>query len=115
MSRYKVVIAAFVLVLLGGCTGVSKGGYYWGDYSTSYYNYLKDPREEQLQNRIESLEKIIVKSGELELHVPPGVHAELGQAYMKQGLEEKAKDYFRAEVSLYPESELFVRRLVNDL
>ncbi len=115
MHKYKILIAAIVLATLSGCSSISKGGYYWGDYSTSYYDYLKNPTEEQLISRIESLEEIIVKSGELDLRTPPAVHAELGQAYMKQGLVEKAKEHFRSEVSLYPESELFVRRLVSDL
>ena len=115
MNKVKYFIIGLFLTLLSGCSSVSTGGYYWGDYSSSYYDLLKAPTEQQLAKRIDSLQGIIEKSAELDSRVPPGIHAELAQCYMKQGLEDQAKNHFRSEMTLYPESEAFLRRLVDDL
>jgi hypothetical protein len=117
MRRIYITLIALALVSVTGCsgTGVSKGGYYWGGYSSSYYDLLKNPTDEQLQERVSTLEDIVQQSHGKGLRVPPGVHAELASAYMKQGLGEQAKENFRIEISLYPESEMFIRRLVDDL
>jgi hypothetical protein len=113
------ICRAFLIVLsiaiLGGCSTVSSGGYYWGDYSTSYYDLLKSPTSEQLAKRVDSLQQIVKQSGTLGLRVPPTIHAELGQALMKQGLKDQALTHFRKEITLYPESAVFLHRIVDDL
>lgn len=113
MNKLRIFVLSMAMLIVAGCSNISSGGYYWGDYSSSYYDLLKDPSEEQLAKRVESLQGIIAKSDELGLRVAPGIHAELAQALMKQGLESQAMDHFRIEIELYPESEAFIRRLVE--
>lgn len=100
------------LFLLGGCAAtVTEAGYYWGDYSQTLYKYTKDPNEATLAAHVEELEDIIAKSQEEGLKVPPGIHAELGYIKARQGNDALAMGHYEKEMSLYPESRLFLERL----
>ena len=109
------IIASFLiasLVFLGGCAAtVTEAGYYWGDYSQTLYKYTKDPSETTLAEHVEELEDIISTSEEKGLKVPPGIHAELGYIKARQGNDTLAMGYYEKEMSLYPESRLFLERL----
>lgn len=100
------------LVFLGGCAAtVTEAGYYWGDYSQTLYKYTKDPNETTLAGHVEELEDIIATSDEKGLKVPPGIYAELGYIKARQGNDAIAMGYYEKEMSLYPESRLFLERL----
>jgi hypothetical protein len=110
----KIIISCLVasLVFLGGCAAtVTEAGYYWGDYSQTLYKYTLDPNEDTLAEHTEELNNIIDKSRELGLRVPPGIHAELGYIRARQGDNAQATAYYETEMSLYPESRLFLERL----
>jgi hypothetical protein len=101
------------LMLVSGCTTTSHGGYYWGNYSNAYYEWLKAPSPETLAERKESLEDIINTSREKGLRVPPGVQAELGKIYAEQNNPEMASSMLSAEMETYPESAIFLKRLLE--
>jgi hypothetical protein len=102
----------FLLLLLGvlmGCA-TQRPLYYWGNYSSSLYNYKKAPTEENLNAHKAVLLKIIDESNKLNLRVPPGVCCEYGYVLLKEGKEEEAMRYFELEEKTYPESKPFLDR-----
>lgn len=108
----SVVLGSF---LLTGCaTQVTEAGYFWGNYSTTLYDYTKSPSEETLEAHVTELREIIEASDERELKVPPGIHAELGFMLSKQGKDELAPQHFAQEIELYPESRIFIERLTSE-
>jgi len=110
----KIALSALVatLILLSGCAAnVTEAGYYWGKYANTLYAYTKDPSDENLDKHVAELEEIVEKSKELDLKVPPGVHAELGYIDARRGNETTAMAHYEHEMSLYPEARVFLERL----
>jgi len=112
--KMRIVLAGLILAL-AGCSSVSQGGYYWGNYSLSYFEMVKDRSAETIAKRISALEDIIAQSKERDLRVPPGIHAELGMLFVEEGRTEDGMVQFQNEVSVYPESQPFIERLVSRL
>jgi len=109
----KIAVLGLIISLgmLQGCAAVTEAGYYWGGYSGTLYKYTKDPNEATLANHVEELEKIIEVSQQKSLRVPPGIYAELGYILARQGNEAGAAAQFEREMTLYPESRVFLERL----
>ncbi len=110
MKYLALVIAVLVST---GCAQVSQGGYYWGQYSESYFALVKDRNQETVMQRITALEEIVSESASRDIRVPPGIHAELGMVYAEVGREEESLGQFETEVAIYPESKPFIERLVS--
>jgi hypothetical protein len=102
-----------IALFLSGCSGVSAGGYYWGDYSTSYFALVKEASDENKSGRVLALEDIVQKSIDKGIRVPPGVYAELGVMYADRGDIELGITTLRAEIETYPESAIFVNRWIE--
>lgn len=47
--------------------------------------------------------------------VPPGIYAEVGYLYFKQGKKDLAVKYFEKEMEAYPESKVYVSRILKQL
>ncbi|NJB69022.1 hypothetical protein GGQ74_002716 [Desulfobaculum xiamenense] len=87
--------------------------YYWGQYSETSYCCAKEPCDQSTQAHLGELQRIIEKSGEMALPVPPGVYAEYGFCLFRQGDAQGAVKLFEQEKALYPESTVFMDRLIN--
>jgi hypothetical protein len=111
MKKLATALIVSAFVLLAGCATVTEAGYYWGKYSHTLYDYTKNPSDETLAAHVEELEEIINESNERELRVPPGIHAELGYIRARQGDNNVAMAHYESEMTLYPESRLFLERL----
>jgi hypothetical protein len=61
------------------------------------------------------LAREIKRSEENHRRVPPGKHAHLGYLYAQAGQTELARLHFRAEKKLFPESAVFMDRLLERL
>jgi hypothetical protein len=109
----KTGLAFALIITASGCATTSSGGYYWGSYSNSYYEWLKAPSPETLAERKASLEDIVNTSKEKGLRVPPGIQAELGKIYAEEQNSEMASSMLRAEMETYPESTVFLQRLLE--
>lgn len=106
------VLAVVLCIGLVGCTTVSPGGYYWGKYSYTYHDLLKNPGEITRAAHVETLQDIITKSQEKSLRTPPGIHAELGNLLSNANRDDEAAAQYQAERDLYPESAVFLQRLL---
>ena len=113
--KIRIIAIATALVVLSGCASqVTEAGDYWGNYANTLYVYAKEPSDETLAKHVEELNEIIVESNERELKVPPGIYAELGYIEAKTGDDAAALAHYEAEMSLYPESRIFLERLTAD-
>jgi hypothetical protein len=112
--KIRILLAGLVLTV-AGCSSVSQGGYYWGNYSVSYFEMVKDRSPETIAKRISALEEIIEQSEERDLRVPPGIYAELGMFFVEDGRKEDGMVQFENEIAVYPESKPFIERLVSRL
>lgn len=114
MNKLTSTFVVAAMVVLSGCAAqVTEAGYYWGNYSKTLYTYTKDPSEEALEAHLMELERIVEESNERDLRVPPGIHAEIGYIRANLGENALAMSHYEAEMSLYPESRLFLERLTQ--
>jgi len=111
----KLALTLFTTLLLTGCAATSTQPFYWGNYSSTLYKAKSTPNDKNRQAHIEQLEKIIEKSNEKSLQVPPGIHVELGYRYATIARFSDAETQYNAELKLYPESAVFVGKLKQQL
>tara|TARA_Y100001970_G_C14217497_1_gene850580 strand:+ start:1508 stop:1861 length:354 start_codon:yes stop_codon:yes gene_type:complete len=110
------IINLFIIFIFYSCVPTpSNRLYYWGDYSNSLYNYKRALTQESLDLYIAELYKIIEKSNEFNLRVPPGVYAELGFYYAEQNNNNQAIKYFTLEKNTYPEATKLMDSLITNL
>jgi len=110
----KILVTIIILMFLSGCaTTVSKSNLYWGNYSHTLYKTRTDPGSETSLRHLQELEKIVSKSKELGLKVPPSIYAEIGMVYMEKNNKSKANGFFAMEVEEYPESKRFISTLIT--
>jgi hypothetical protein len=89
--------------------------YSWANYENVSYNYLKNSDEKSTQALIESFKKIIEKqTGERNV-TPPGVYADYGFVLLQSGKTNEGKALLLKEVELYPESKIFIDRILKML
>ncbi len=97
---------------LAGCSTVSPAGYYWGKYSETLYPLVSDRSEENLKKHAAELQRIVEVSKEKNLKVPPGIYAELGYTFQRLGDQEETNRQYALEIQTYPESRVFLERLM---
>lgn len=94
--------------------GTSQGALYsWYDYENMAYQYIKAPTTKTTQDLLETYKKIIDKQTGVRKTVPPGIYAEYGYLLIKQNRVEEGVSYLEKEVTLYPESKMFIERIVK--
>lgn len=113
MIKYVLVMtmisAAF---LMSGCAG-QKPMYEYGNYSETYYQLKQNGDAETTTAWKTSLEESIEKSNAQAIRIPPGINANLGYLYLKVNDADKAISFFNAEKALYPESTVFMDKLIK--
>ncbi|HUU73574.1 MAG TPA: DUF4810 domain-containing protein [Burkholderiales bacterium] len=109
----KEIVAIAALLFFAGCT-TQPSLYNYEDYSSSYYNSVKTPGDETKLKLQQSMEKAIETAGESRSgRVPPGMYANLGYLYLKQGESAKAIEMFNREKTVYPEATQFMDRVIQ--
>ena len=110
----KKTFLPITLLILLGVTGCVPRDYLREDmqkHSASLYMYKSTPTDKTYANHREALLKIIKRSTKRGDKVPPGIYAEYGFFFFKEGEYEEAKKYFSLEKELYPESSVFMDRI----
>ena len=97
-------------VNLGGCV-THNTKYDWGTYNPSLYSYYKDPTK--AAELMVSLQAIINGANTGKGAVPPGVYAEYGYLRLQQGKSQDAIISFQAEEQRWPESKVFMDRMIQ--
>lgn len=86
--------------------------YYYGEYNTAVYSYLKS-EETTLEEQITVLEQTIELATANGKNIAPGVHAHLGMLYFETGNTQQGHVHFELEKQLFPESEQYINFLLN--
>lgn len=112
MKEILIFVLGFAALFMSGCSG-TKPMYEYAGYSESFYQ-LKQNGDAQAQMQWKNtLEESIEKSNAQAIRIPPGINANLGYIYLKLNDTAKAISYFKAEKALYPESGIFMDRLIK--
>ena len=99
------------LVLLTGCA--APGLYQWGGYDQGLYSGYKDvTKMEALRIKLEAHVGAMEKSN---AKVAPGLYAELGTLYLQAGAPQKAIDFYTKERNAWPESQILMTSLIQNL
>ena len=110
-GRAAVRFAALVLAVLAA--GCGPGPLYqWGRYEGLVYEMYAHPGKAEPAEQIEALSADITRAEAAGRAVPPGVHAHLGYMYLQQGNAMAARAQFETEKRLFPESAVFMDRLL---
>ncbi|MEO8445101.1 MAG: DUF4810 domain-containing protein [Gammaproteobacteria bacterium] len=103
-----------LLVLAAGCASVSEQ-YSWGGYEDQIYLSYARPGDMPPERQAEGMEKDYQVARAANRRMPPGWHAQLGYVYYQLGRLDQAEQQLRTEKAEYPESAVFVDRLMANL
>ena len=106
-SSIKLFCLLLFLMTMTGCVAQSR--YNWCDYDTKMYKHYKNPV--QREAFVQGLKEII-EEAEPEGKVPPGIYAEYGFALYEEGNHQAAIAYFKKEADKWPESRVFMTKLI---
>ncbi|MDP4209819.1 MAG: DUF4810 domain-containing protein [Bacteroidota bacterium] len=110
----NVFYCLLTMLLLASCQN-QKSLYSWSKYETTSYDFLKNKDEKSTQKLIESYQAIIEKQEGSRKVVPPGIYADYGFILIQSGKAEQGKAMLQKEVAIYPESKVFVERILKML
>tara|TARA_B100001564_G_C20332844_1_gene530913 strand:+ start:297 stop:656 length:360 start_codon:yes stop_codon:yes gene_type:complete len=116
--KINYIIIGALLFLLSSCSKQATL-YSWGSKKkTSYfktsYSYLKKSNTESMEMLKLSYEDIINNQKGIRKTVPPGIYADYGFLLLENN-DEKGKDFLKKEMILYPESKIFISRILKML
>jgi hypothetical protein len=110
----KTVFILGAVLLLSSCT-VQQKLYSYADYETASYLYLKNSDEKSTQALIDNYKTIIEKQTGTRKIPPPGIYADYGYILVQSGKKEEGKALLLKEIELYPESKIFIDRILKML
>ncbi|MEA4983349.1 MAG: DUF4810 domain-containing protein [Paludibacter sp.] len=108
----KIIILTVSVLLLAACS-TQQTLYSWGNYENASYNYLKNNDELSTQELIKAYQEIIDKQKGKRGAVPPGIYADYGFILLQANRTEEGKAMLLKEISLYPESKVFIERILK--
>jgi hypothetical protein len=114
MKTLALAGGAAMLALLTGCGG-PKTIYSWGSYEGLVYDMYAKPGKATPELQAAKLEEDFQKARAQNKPVPPGFHAHLGYMYFELGKADAARQEFETEKANFPESAVFMDRLLARL
>ena len=108
------VLASACVAVLAGCAA-PKTMYAWGSYEELIYASYATPGSAPPEMQIESMERDYQQARAANQRVPPGWHAHLGYLYYQAGKRDQAVQELRTEKAGFPESAVFVDRLLANI
>jgi len=108
----KLICLTVLAFVINSCSS-PKSLYSWEKYGQSSYNYLKKADEKSIEGIMEQYRKIIFKQKGTRKIAPPGIHADYGFILIQRGKIKEGKEYLLREIVLYPESKIFIDRILT--
>ena len=116
MKNQKSLIPLFVcLSVISGCANQQPRLYQWGSYENQLYENYTNPGKFGAADQIIKLEKDIEKARAENKSLPPGYYAHLGYLYFQNNETDKAMQSLQTEKTLFPESAVFIDRLISQV
>jgi hypothetical protein len=110
----RILLACGLLILLAGCAE-RPTRYAWGSYEELIYVTYAAPGKVPTETQIARLEDDQLKATAKNKPMPPGWHAHLGYLYAQTGRVDLAEQQLLVEKQAFPESTVFVDRLLANL
>jgi hypothetical protein len=110
VNRRILLFLPFLFLSVVGCA-TRHQRYDWGSYDPSLYGYYKDPTK--IGELSVSLAAVIDEANKNHALVPPGIYAEYGYLQLQQGKNSSAVELFKQEESHWPESKVFMDRMIK--
>ncbi|MCH4896377.1 DUF4810 domain-containing protein [Marinilabiliaceae bacterium JC040] len=101
-----------IVILFSSC---SNSLYKWGNYEKKSFAYYEKQTPKSKKAFYESLRTIIIESHRAGRKPAPGIYAEYGYLLFMQGKKESAINLLKKEIEAYPESKLFVDRILKSI
>jgi len=89
--------------------------YAWGKYEDLIYAAYSNPGNMPPERQVEALEQDFQQARATNQRLPPGWHAHLGFLYSELGKPDQARQELQTEKAEFPESAVFVDRLLANL
>ena len=112
-SMLRFATLCILAALAGGCAAPTL--YSWGHYEDLVYVSYSKPDKATPELQVQQLEADYQKARSANKPVPPGFHAHLGYLYFQLGKPDQARQEFQTEKTLFPESAVFMDRLLANL
>jgi hypothetical protein len=113
--KLNLILAAAFALSLASCITQPQPLYTWGNYTNATYDFIKTSTDGDRDKLLKTYESMIKKQKGVRQCVPPGIYADYGYLLIKTGNPEKGKEMLLQEIALYPESKVFVERIVTNL
>lgn len=110
--RKKLLYVSASVLLLASCA-TQKPLYTWGKYEITSYNYLKNTNDKSTKELIKTFQNIIERQKGSRGVVPPGIYADYGFVLLQANRVEEGKAMLTREISVYPESKVFIDRILK--
>lgn len=107
----RLPLAILAIGMLSACA-VTPPLYDWAEYEAVIYTGYKDPGSSDPVSDANILEENMQRTLAEGKLVPPGVRIHLGYLYFAQGRDDEAVAMFEAERENFPQSDVFVERLI---
>lgn len=114
VRRAHHLLACVALLVAAGCA-TQPPLYTWGSYEELLYTAYTKPGEALPEQQVTQLEADYQKARADNRRMPPGWHAYLGYLYFSLGRLDQAMQQLQTEKAEYPESTVFVDRLLTRL
>lgn len=108
----KTLIILGFAVFLFSCE-TQKPLYSWEKYESKSYNYFKNSDQKSTQELLENYKLIIEHQKGSRNVPPPGICADYGFLLLQAGKTQEGKALLLKEVTLYPESKIFIDRILK--
>ncbi|HVP32527.1 MAG TPA: DUF4810 domain-containing protein [Steroidobacteraceae bacterium] len=115
MTRAACIVLA--AAVLAGCSAnnTPRTLYTWGSYEDLIYATYASPGKMPPEQQVEMLEKDYQQARAANRRMPPGWHAHLGYLYYQLGRTDQARQELLTEKAEFPESGVFMDRLLANL
>ncbi len=114
-AHWRTVVNIVAVGLLTACASPTPSLYQWGSYEQQVYAIYNDPGKVPIEQQIAKLEEDYQKARASNKLMPPGFHAHLGYLYFGTGKLDQARQSFATEKSLFPESAVYMDRILAKL
>jgi hypothetical protein len=111
VNRPPLILVSAVAALTA-CASSTPTLYRWGEYEDVVYVSYAQPGKVAPEGQVEALEKDYQEARAVNKRMPPGWHAHLGYLYYQLGKIDQARQEWLTEKAEFPESALFVDRLI---
>ena len=112
--KKKILCLLILILVLSSCTSTQQVSMYnWAGYEDISYKFLKNRTEEETENLISCYKDVINEANGTRNVPPPGICADYGFLLLQEGKKEQGGKMLMKEIILYPESRIFIERILK--